>query len=177
MISRLFALDQGFPQPVVDALHEYLKSDANLVPLATIDGRLTDMEDWEILLALHHDADAWDGLISTDTGMLALPRELAALMQTKLTLVVCRAAGHDPVRATGLLLTNLGTICDQTRSAVAQVWDLGGGRRREARNPWDYFARAADKRNMTAGELRGQEWLSGKELAQNPLGGTVVPGA
>lgn len=171
MVPRLFALDQGFPQPIVNSLHDYLEAEVSLVPLADIDERLTsDMEDWEILLALHHHKDPWDGLISTDSGMLNLPRELATLMQTKLTLVVCRAAGDDPVRATGLLLTNIATICAQTSPDHAQLWPLGGGRRRTPDNPWDHFAQAADHRGMTIGEMRGQEWLSPKELSRNPLG-------
>jgi hypothetical protein len=29
--------------------------------------------------------------------------------------------------------------------------------------------RAANKRNVTVGELRGEEWLSRAELARNPL--------
>lgn len=170
MAPRLFALDQGFPQPIVSALGDYLRVEASLIPLSGIGARLPDMEnDWEILLSLHHHAEPWDGLISTDTGMLDLPRELATLMQTKLTLVVCRAAGHDPVRATGLLLTNLSTICDQTTPTRAQLWKLGGGRRREPDNPWDHFSRIAAKRDMTTGELRSEEWLSDSELARDPL--------
>lgn len=169
-MPRLFALDQGFPQPIVSALHKYLSADATLVPLAAIDDRLPVMEnDWEILLSLHHHSEPWDGLVSTDTSMLTLPRELAALMQTKLTLVVCRAAGHDPVRATGVLLTHLSTICQQTRPGRAQLWSLGGGRRREPDDPWDHFTRVAAKRNVTTGELRAAEWLTMQELARDPL--------
>lgn len=170
MAPRLFALDQGFPQPIVNSLHDYLEAEASLVPLSEIDERLSrDMDDWEILLALHHHNDPWDGMISTDSSMLNLPRELAALMQTKLTLVVCRAAGHDPVRATGLLLTNLSTICDQTRPDRAQLWPLGGGRKRPPDDPWDHFSRAANKRNISPGEMRSEEWLSATDLARNPL--------
>jgi hypothetical protein len=121
---RLFALDQGFPQPIVSALDDYLRVEAKLVPLSVIDRRLPDMEnDWEILLSLHHHAEPWDGLISTDTGMLDLPRELATLMQTRLTLVVCRAVGHDPIRATGLLLTHLSTICNDTNARPCTTVD------------------------------------------------------
>jgi hypothetical protein len=168
---RLFALDQGFPQPIVSALHEYLMADANLIRLAAIDERLADMEqDWEVLLALHHHRESWDGLISTDAAMINMPRELATVMETKLTLVVCRAVGHDPVRATGLLLTNLSTICHQTTPAVAQVWRLGGGRRRPYQKPWDYFTRAANHRNLTTGELRAEEWLTPADLRTDPLG-------
>lgn len=169
MAPRLFALDQGFPQPIVEALHDYLKSEVRLVPVLLIDERLAEVDDWELLLALYHHPDPWDGLVSTDDKMLTLPRELATLMQTRLTLVVCRAVGHDPVRATGLLLTHLSSICSQTTPEAAQVWSLGGGARRPADNPWDYFMRAANKRNVTVGELRGEEWLSRAELARNPL--------
>ena len=94
---------------------------------------------------------------------------LTQYMQTKLTLVVCRAAGHDPVRATGLLLTNLSTICDQTRPDRAQLWPLGGGRKRPPDDPWDHFSRAANKRNISPGEMRSEEWLSATDLARNPL--------
>jgi hypothetical protein len=168
-MPRLFALDQGFPQPIVEALADYLASDALLVPVAAIDQRLTDMEDWELLLSLHHHPKPWDGLVSTDDNMLTQARELATLMETRLTLFVCRAAGHDPVRATGLLLTNLSGICAQTTPGTPQVWRLGGGAQRAAENPWDYFTRAADKRNVSVGELRGEEWPSRAELKRDPL--------
>ena len=84
--------------------------------------------------------------------------------------MACRAVGHDPVRATGLLLTNLSSICRHTTPDRAQVWRLGGGARRPADDPWDYFTRVADKRNMTVGELRDEEWLSYADLKRNPLG-------
>jgi hypothetical protein len=102
-MRRQFALDQNFPQPIVDALAAYI-IEAELVPILRIDEQLATLEDWEVLLALHHHERAWDGLITTDANMLALPRELAVLMQTKLTLVVTKESGHDPIKATGLLL-------------------------------------------------------------------------
>jgi hypothetical protein len=73
---RLFALDQNFPQPIVSALSEFMV-EAELVALADIDERLIDLDDWQVLLALHHHERSWDGLLTTDTGMLSLPRELA----------------------------------------------------------------------------------------------------
>jgi hypothetical protein len=113
---RLFALDQNFPQPIVEALRSYME-EAELVSLASIDARLTDIDDWELLLALHHHDRPWDGLITTDTGMLSLARELAVLMQTGLTLFVAEAAGHDPLRATGLVLTYLPWVAAHTWTA------------------------------------------------------------
>ena len=121
---RLFALDQNFPKPIVEVLSEYM-TEAELVSLGDIDARLQeDIDDWEILLALHHHKRDWDGLITTDTGMLSLPRELSVLMQTKLTLVVAHAAGHDPLKATGLVLTYLPWIADHTQPDTAQLWVL-----------------------------------------------------
>jgi len=86
-MPRLFALDRNFPQPIVGILSDF-QADAKLVPLDRIDTRLSTLDDWELLLALHHHADPWDGLITTDSSMLAQGPELAALIQTKLTLVV-----------------------------------------------------------------------------------------
>jgi hypothetical protein len=94
-VRRLFALDQNFPQPIVDALADYI-IEAELVPIAQVDERLATLDDWEVMLALHHHGRPWDGLITTDANMLALPRELAVLMQTKLSLVVAKESGHDP---------------------------------------------------------------------------------
>ncbi|MBA3809184.1 MAG: hypothetical protein H0X28_12465 [Solirubrobacterales bacterium] len=92
-MPRLFALDKNFPQPI----------DAQLVPIDQIDERMSTLDDYELLLALRHHADPWDGLITTDSSMLAQGRELAALIQTRLTLVVAVASGHNPVKASGLL--------------------------------------------------------------------------
>ena len=68
-MSRLFALDQGFPLPIVSVLRDY-QADAELVSFGEIDSRLPDLEDWEVLMALHHHTRPWDGLITTDDSML-----------------------------------------------------------------------------------------------------------
>ena len=95
-MARRLALDQNFPEPIVDGLADWLASDAELVPIRRIDDRMATLDDWEVLLALHADDSHWDGLITTDSKILSLPRELAVLCQTKLTLVVVEAVGHDP---------------------------------------------------------------------------------
>ena len=100
-MARLFALDHNFPRPIVDALVEF-SVEAELVRVDQIDDRMPDLDDWELLLALHHHDRAWDGLITTDSSMLQQPRELAVRLQTRLTLVVAMGSGHDPLKATGL---------------------------------------------------------------------------
>lgn len=59
-MPRLFALDKNFPQPIVSVLSDF-QADATLVPLDRINPRMSTLDDWELLLALHHHADPWDG--------------------------------------------------------------------------------------------------------------------
>lgn len=92
-----FALDEDFPDTTIEALGLGVP-EAALTPIRHIDPGLRRMDDWELLLSLQHLRE-WDGLISTDSRMLNLPRELAVLHQTNLTLVVVQEAGHDPLRA------------------------------------------------------------------------------
>jgi hypothetical protein len=166
-MRRLFALDQNFPQPIVDALTEYI-IEAELVPIARIDEQLATLEDWEVMLALHHHERAWDGLITTDANMLALPRELSVLMQTKLTLVVAKESGHDPIKATGLLLAYLPGICQRTQPEQAQVWTLRAVQR-SADDPWEKMERVALQRATTASKLYAANKLSSEEIGHDPL--------
>jgi len=166
---RLFALDQNFPQPIVSALSEFMV-EAELVALPEIDDRLTDLDDWEVLLALHHHEREWDGLLTTDSGMLSLPRELAVLMQTRLTLVVAHAAGHDPLKATGLVLTYLPWIAAHTQPDEAQVWVLRSANK-PAENPWNHLEKVATRTGTTASALYEAEKLTNAELSRDPLRG------
>ena len=117
-----FVLDHNFPQPVLGALG-YIR-EAELLPLADVDARLTkDYEDWQILLALRQ-LGGFDGFVTLDSAMARQPKELAVLRQTRLTLVILESAGHDPILATGLLLIHLGHMANQTKPRVAQLWIL-----------------------------------------------------
>lgn len=166
-MPRLFALDQNFPQPIVETLREFM-TEAELVAVGDIDDRLTDIDDWELLLALHHHDREWDGLITTDSGMLSLPRELSVLMQTRLTLVVADAAGHDPLKATGLVLAYLPWIADHTEHDRAQVWVLRSANKPHD-DPWDWLGKLAQRRGTTAAALYDEEKLTDAELARDPL--------
>ena len=164
---RLFALDQNFPQPIVDGLKDWLSADVELVPIARIDNRLATVDDWEVLLALHADERPWDGLITSD-DMTRLPRELAVLCQTKLTLVVAVGAGHDPIMATGLVLAHISNICRRTNPDAAQIWKLRTAAK-DADDPWEAMTSLATRRGTTAIELYDDVKLSPEELAQSPL--------
>jgi hypothetical protein len=95
--------------------------------------------------------------------MLSLPRELAVLCQTKLTLVAAEAVGHDPIKATGLVLAHITRICEQTRMDTAQVWRLRTSTR-PAEEPWDFLCRVAERRAARAPDLYPSERATEVEL-------------
>ena len=104
---------------------------------------MPDLDDWELLLALHHHARPWDGLITTDSSILNQGPELAALIQTKLTPVVAMESGHNPMKTSGLLSAYLGGTCQRTCSGQAQAWTLSAANR-PAYRPWDFLKRLAE---------------------------------
>jgi hypothetical protein len=167
-MPRLFALDRNFPQPIVDVLSDF-QIDATLVSLDRIDKRMSTLDDWELLLALHHHADPWDGLITTDSSMLAQAPELAALIQTKLTLVVTVASGHNPVKASGLLFAYLAGICQRTTQDRAQIWRLNAVNRPHE-EPWEFLKRFAAHNGRSVDDAWREFKLSDRELARDPLG-------
>jgi hypothetical protein len=71
--SSLFALDHNFPEPVLLGLAKAIPM-AELVPIRTIRRELSELNDWELLLALHRDERPWDGLVTNDVGMLRRSR-------------------------------------------------------------------------------------------------------
>ena len=75
MTRRLFALDHNFPEPVLAAFADVLPM-VELVPIRAIDAAWTDLEDWELLLALHRHEHNWDRLITNDEDMLSLDEEM-----------------------------------------------------------------------------------------------------
>lgn len=169
-MPRLFALDHNFPEPIVEVLSEVQEGggDADLISVSDIDPRMADLDDWEIMLALHHHERPWDGLITTDSSILNQPPELAVLIQTKLTLVVAMDAGDNPIKATGLLFAYLGGICGRTDPETPQVWKLSAANR-PAHRPWDELKRAAEHQHENVEDLWRENRLSEAELAVDPL--------
>jgi hypothetical protein len=100
-VPALFALDQNFPQPIVEGLRDWLEADAELTPIADIHREMATLDDWQVLLALHTDRRSWDRLITTDRGMLNLPRELTVPCQTKVHSRGRRCRGSRPNQGDG----------------------------------------------------------------------------
>ena len=168
MAPVLFALDQNFPQPIINALTRF-QAHAELVPVWQIDERMSDLDDWELLLALHHHERPWAGLITTDSSMLSQARELATLMKTHLTLVVAMASGHDPVKASGLVFAHLGNVAKRTDSRLAQIFTLRAANR-PAEDPWEDFLRpVARKQGQEPAALYAAAAPSDADFATDPL--------
>lgn len=160
---KRFALDQNFPLPIVEVLAHFIV-EAELVPLAKIDPELThDTDDWKLLLALHHHSEHWDGLITTDSGMLLLAKEMAVLCQTKLTLIVAEGAGHDPIKATGLVMAHLPGICKRTDPKAPQLWVLRAATQPHE-DPWDRLRSIAVHSKQDVNGLYRAVKLTNKEL-------------
>ena len=100
--------------------------------------------------------------------MLLSPREIAAVAQTNLTLVVAHDAGHDPIKATGLLFTQLGWICRETRRDRPQIWNLVA-KNRPGLEPEEFIEKIARHSHRSADEVWAEGRLSAEDLKRNPL--------
>ncbi len=116
-----FAIDHNSPAPVLATFSEIITR-VELVPIFHVAKDMATLSDWEVFRRLHQ--DGWDGLVTNDHRLLALPREMSVLAQTRLTLVVTSGEGHNPIRAVGLLLCHLNHIAHQNLKTEAQVWHL-----------------------------------------------------
>jgi hypothetical protein len=163
----LFALDHNYPMPIIEQAKPYLR-EVELVPIGDIDSRLPDLDDWELLLALHHHSREWDGMVSNDTSMLEQERELAVLGYTHLTLVAPVAAGHDPIRSTGLVLAHIEDIAARTTPRKPQVWRLPG-RTGGGNHPDQFLERLAKKGRLDPLDLRKDAMPAKAILQRDPL--------
>ena len=149
-----FVLDHNSPWQVTDLpWPEGLR----LTRLAAYDARLTQScDDWQVYYELDRRGDV-DGFITNDAKILHLAREMVVLSETRLTLVVTDRVGHDPIRATGLVMLYLGRIVYRL-SREPQIFklhsvDLG----HYQSSPADQINRLAGHQNIAPPELIARE--------------------
>lgn len=130
------------------------------------------MDDWELLIALMHHSDGFAGVVTSDARMLGQPRELAALQQTGLSMVVAEGSGHDPVKATGLVLTHITHIAGQIARKKSQIWALSSHAPRP-KGPRDYLGIIASNDGKSIDQAFGEARLDEATLRRNPLGTRV----
>jgi hypothetical protein len=158
----LFVTDQNFPQPILrEAIEKYVLG-LRIVSLGKLEARLArGYEDWQVILALRQLGA--EGFISNDENMLYSARVVAVIEQTKLSVVVCAGVGHNPVVASGLLLTNLPDIAKRHRSNQPQVWILRHAERRPT--PMGKLKEEVERRSG----LRVNDFRVSRAVLQEPL--------
>jgi hypothetical protein len=155
------ALDENFPTPILDALDRYIV-EAELVPVDRIDSRLRGLPDRQLVLALHQ--LGWPILVTANYKMAHNPKEIAALLKTKMTLVALEAAGHDMVRATGALLLYLPGVLRSWEPAAAEVFSVRP-RQLRAKGTWEVLRSAAERLDRNVAELYAEVQVTDDELA------------
>jgi hypothetical protein len=120
-----FAVDHDFPEPILITVEPYLPFKVKM--LRHISPALVrDKDDWEVLLAISQ--RHYDGLITLDYEMLKLPREMAIVHQTNLTLIAIEAAGDNPLVAIGQLLVQAKSISNAFDPNQPQVFRISRSR-------------------------------------------------
>lgn len=159
------ALDQNFPEPILRCLDEYVV-DVRLVPLRSIDARLPTLDDRELVIALHQ--LGWQGLVTNNYRMLKNPKELAAILKTKLTVFAVDRVGDDPIRATGAVLLDLPGALKRVQADRAQVFWMRP-RNPQPQDPWELFTVVAGHQQREASDLYSDWQVTDDELARPVL--------
>jgi hypothetical protein len=166
-VQRLrLALDQNFPQPLLESLHLWLPRDVDLTHLTQIDPRLSDLSDRDLFIALSQ--LGWDGLVTNNWRMLNIEHEIAAIVATKATVVAMKGMGDDPIRPAGALLLALPGIAKRTRPGHSNVFLLSYAHR-HAEGGWDHLKKVAERRGVTADDLWNEHRPSVEELTTQVL--------
>ena len=154
-------LDVNFPVPIVRAVEPYIKG-VNFVSLDDIDSQLRELDDRDLLRALHQEGYEW--LVTNDTRMLQNPEEIAAIMKSKVSVFAVKGAGHDPVRATGALLLDLPGALKRAQSFERPAVFRSAPRNPDPQKPWDFLKRAAEHLNVSVTDLFNEVRMTDAEL-------------
>ena len=135
--------------------------------LASVDRRLIrDHDDWEILRTLGERGDI-DGYITNDARMLTLSREMVAMTDINLTLVITDGVGHDKVRATALVMLHLVPIASQVTSKP-QIFRLRPAELRTFRlDPHAMVNAIAQRQGLNPADLIQQERLEMRRILES----------
>ena len=105
----------------------------------------------------------YEGLVTLNYKMLRNPKELAAVLKTKLTVFAVERVGDDPIRATGALLLDLQPAVKAMRAGRAGVFWLRP-RSPQPQDPWKLFERAARNHGKDAATLYDEVKVSDSEF-------------
>jgi hypothetical protein len=115
-------LDENFPEPLVLAVLRVSVPSLELVSWKTVGTNVRGFADAVLVQELAR--LGYSALVTCDFHMLNNPDVLAEMNRTNFTVIGCKDVGHDPIRATGLLLYNLEHIAKLLRNDRPQPWLL-----------------------------------------------------
>lgn len=153
-------LDHNFPEPILERLVPWM-GDIQLLPLRAIDEELTRLDDRDLLIALKQ--LGFEGLVTLNYKMLRNPKELAAVIKTKLNIFAVEGVGHDPIRAAGALLLDLRPAVNAIESGNTGVFWLRP-RSPKPQDPWELFKRAAQNHGEDVATLYERVKVSDADL-------------
>ena len=104
MDVKPIVLDHNFPEPLLRAIAGFVP-DLKFIWIRSLAGDLHLLPDDELVYELFR--RACPVLVTLDARMLDDPQVLVAIDQTRMTVVAIAESGHDPIRATGVLLRDL----------------------------------------------------------------------
>jgi hypothetical protein len=147
-----FVLDQNFPWHSIGVRWP---ASLQISQLASIEPHLTaGYEDWEVIRALAQRGDV-DGFVTNDAKMLNQSTEMVVLFRSRLVLVVTDGVGHDPIRATGLVMVHLSEITKRV-DGKPQVYVLRPGALHMV-SPGQQVNKIAEQRRIQPNHLISEE--------------------
>jgi len=162
-VAPQFGVDHDFPEPILNVAEPFLPFGVTMI--RHISPKLTqDLDDWQVLLALRQ--LGYDGLITLDYNMLELPKEMAVLHQTELTLVAIEAAGDSPLRAMGQLMLHATHVARNFDPDRPQIFRFPKPRPNPPIRAWDRLGEIATATRQATQELYDAERLTLDELAE-----------
>jgi len=156
-----FGVDHNFPEPLLEAIRGYLPFGVEMIkeisPLL-----IANVDDWQVLLALAQ--RGYHGFISLDFEAIALPKEMAVVHQTNLTVVAIEAAGDNPLRAVGQLLIHATHIARAYRADEPQVFKISPPRLKPPLTAWNCLGEIAGRQAKAVAQLFRENRLTEDEL-------------
>lgn len=106
-------------------------------------------------------------MVTNNYKMLSNPKELTAILKTRLSVFAIEGVGHDPIRATGALLLDLPGAVRRMRETSGRVFWLRP-RNPQPQDAWELFRRAADRLHTDASALY-EDVKDGDEELTSPV--------
>lgn len=158
-------LDHNFPEPILDAFDLFMP-EVKLMPIRRIHTRLPKLDDRALILTLAR--LGYSALVTNNYKMLRNPRELAAILHTKVNIVAIEKVGHDPLRAIGGLLLDLPAILrrlDKSKPQAFWIWP----RQPRPQDVWDLMTEAANRLKTNPKDLFDDVRVSEQEAETDYL--------